>query len=289
MKQDVTTAQVILLIPALAPDEKLLKLLDAMKSSGWNDPIVLVDDGSGPDYRSVFDRAEALGCHVVRHAKNLGKGRGLKTGFNYCLDHFPSAVGCVTADADGQHTPTDITACADALRAHPQALVMGCRDFASAGVPLHNQLGNIITRNVMRLLCGVKVSDTQTGLRGISSSFMRHMLDVPGERFEYETNMLLETRAQQVAIQEVTIQTLYIEGNKSSHFNILVDSWRIYSQLLRSCGVAWLGWLIDLAVAVGLLGLLASVAPLGWVIALGVLLALKLALTLGHQLTIQRR
>ena len=283
------SSQVVLLIPALNPDQKLLALLEALKESGWTDPVLLVDDGSSPDHRDIFDRAATLGCHVVRHAKNLGKGRGLKTGFNYCLAHFPDAIGSVTADADGQHTPADIAACADALRASPQSLVMGCRDFASAGVPLRSQLGNIITRNVMRLFCHVRVTDTQTGLRGISSSFMRHMLDVPGERFEYETNMLLETRAQHVPIREVTIQTLYIEGNKSSHFHVLLDSWRIYSLILRFCGIAWLGLLIDLAVAAGLLWLLAPVAPLGWVIALGVVLCLKLAATLIQQLSLRKR
>lgn len=240
------SSQVVLLIPALNPDQKLLTLLEALRESGWTDPVLLVDDGSGPDYRDIFDRAEALGCHVVRHAKNLGKGRGLKTGFNYCLTHFPDAIGAVTADADGQHSPADIAACADALRASPQSLVMGCRDFASAGVPLRSQLGNIITRNVMRFLCHVRVTDTQTGLRGISSSFMCHMLDVPGERFEYETNMLLETRTAQAPIEEVSIQTLYIEGNKSSHFNPLLDSWRIYALLLKFCAASVIGFVVDI-------------------------------------------
>lgn len=287
MEQD--SNPVILLIPALDPDEKLLRLLDDMTAAGWSDPVVLVDDGSDLRCRAIFDRAQSLGCHLVRHARNLGKGRGLKTGFNYCLDHFPGAVGAITADADGQHSPADIIACADALRAHPQALIMGCRDFSAAGVPMHNQLGNRITRTAMRLLCGVKTSDSQTGLRGIPSGFMRHMLDVPGERFEYETNMLLETRRQHVDIDEVTIQTLYIEGNASSHFNVLTDSWRIYSQLLLFCGAAWLGLLIDLAVAAGLLWLLAPIAPPGWLAALGIVLGIKLALSLGRLLTGRKR
>lgn len=239
------TQQVVLLIPALDPDERLLDLIGAVKDS-WAGPILLVDDGSGPEYRDIFHRAESLGCDVVRHARNLGKGRGLKTGFNHCLTHYPDAIGCVTADADGQHTPEDIAACADALRAHPDALVLGCRDFSQSDVPARSQLGNRITRSFMRALCGVGVTDTQTGLRGISAAFMSHMLDVPGERFEYETNMLLETRAAQVPIQEVSIQTLYLEGNKSSHFNPLLDSWRIYALLLKFCAASIAGFAVDI-------------------------------------------
>ena len=246
MAQEGSPAQVALLIPALNPDQRLLELLAALRDT-WTGPVLLVDDGSDETCRPIFDQAEALGCDVVRHARNLGKGRGLKTGFNYLLTHYPAAIGCVTADADGQHSPQDIAACADALRAQPQALVLGCRDFSLSNVPARSQLGNRITRSFMRALCGVGVTDTQTGLRGISRDFMSHMLDVPGERFEYETNMLLETRTAQVPIQEVSIQTLYLEGNKSSHFNPLVGSWRIYKLLLKFCAASVIGFAVDIA------------------------------------------
>ncbi len=245
LAQNPSPAQVVLLIPALNPDRRLIDLVERMKDA-WDGPIVLVDDGSDDHHRGIFPEAEKLGCAVVTHAKNLGKGRGLKTGFNYILTHYPDAIGCVTADADGQHTPEDIAACADALRAKPEALVMGCRDFSAAGVPARSQLGNRITRSVMRFLCGVRTTDTQTGLRGISRAFMLHMLDVPGERFEYETNMLLETRSQEVPIHEVSIQTVYLEGNKSSHFNPLLDSARIYALLLKFCAASVAGFVVDI-------------------------------------------
>ena len=246
MAQAPFPAQVVLLIPALNPDQRLLELLERLKGA-WTGPVVLVDDGSDEAHRGIFTQAEEYGCQVVVHAKNLGKGRGLKTGFNYILTHFPDAVGCVTADADGQHTVEDIAACAGALAGDPKALVLGCRDFDAAGIPPRSRLGNRITRSFMRFLCGVGVTDTQTGLRGISTSFMRHMLDIPGERFEYETNMLLETRSQEVPIREVSIQTLYLDENKSSHFNPLLDSLRIYTLLLRFCAASVAGFVVDIA------------------------------------------
>ena len=246
MTREDAAGQVILLIPALNPDGRLLELLGALRDS-WSDPIVLVDDGSEARCREIFDRARAMGCQVVRHARNLGKGRGLKTGFNHCLTHFPHAIGCVTADADGQHTPRDIALCADALRTHPQSLILGCRDFSQSNVPARSMLGNRITRSFMGFLCGVRVTDTQTGLRAIPAAFMSHLLDVPGERFEYETNMLLETRTAQVPIHEVAIQTLYLESNKSSHFNPLLDSLRIYALLLKFCAASAVGFVVDIA------------------------------------------
>ncbi len=245
MKEHRSPAQVALLIPALNPDARLLELLDRLRGH-WDGPVVLVDDGSDQDHKGIFAQALERGCQVVVHAKNLGKGRGLKTGFNYILTHYPDAIGCVTADADGQHTVEDINACADALADAPSALVLGCRDFDAPGVPFKSRAGNRITRSVMRFLCGVGVTDTQTGLRGIPRDFMLHMLDVPGERFEYETNMLLETRTQNTPIREVSIQTVYLDNNSSSHFNPLLDSFRIYALLLKFCAASIVGFVVDI-------------------------------------------
>ncbi len=283
MEEESVSAQVVLLIPALDPDERLVTLLRDLEGV-WRDPILLVDDGSAPENRAFFRRAETMGCQVIRHARNLGKGRGLKTGFNHILTHFPQAIGCVTADADGQHTPADILKCADALRRDPRALVLGCRDFSRPEVPPRSKAGNRLTRRFMSALCGVRVSDTQTGLRAIPAAFMSHLLDLPGERFEFETNMLLETRAAQVPIREVPIQTLYIEENKSSHFNPLLDSVRIYALLLKFCTASIAGFVVDFALFALFTRLFAR-GPFGvWTIGVCTVLARVVSATVNYLL-----
>lgn len=220
--------QVPIVIPAYEPDEKLIGLLFKLQEAGFSD-IVLVDDGSGEAYGHFFIEAkETYGCKVLQHAVNQGKGRALKTAFNFCLKEFPDLPGVITADSDGQHTPECILSCASALAEHPGALVLGCRCFDGEDVPTRSEFGNKCTRVVMKYLTGITVSDTQTGLRGIPVDFMRQLLMVPGERFEFETNMLLETKKRKVPIVEVPIQTVYIEENKTSHFNPIKDSIKIY-------------------------------------------------------------
>ena len=215
-------------IPAYEPDENLLGLLKDLKEEGIG-PVLVVDDGSGPEYRELFGRARSeYGAKVLHHAVNLGKGRALKTAFNECLQSDPDAIGCVTADSDGQHTAACIRKCMEAMAEHPMALVMGCRDFDGKDVPSRSAFGNKATRLVMRYLAGVAVSDTQTGLRGIPRGLMARLMNVSGERFEFETNMLLETKAAQVPILEVPISTIYLEKNRSSHFRPIRDSARIY-------------------------------------------------------------
>ena len=220
--------EVPIVIPSYEPDEKLPALLKDLKAAGFQN-IVLVNDGSGEAYSRFFKEAESLyGCHVLHHAVNQGKGRALKTAFNYCLGKYENMPGAVTADSDGQHSPECILACVDAMLAHPQALILGCRCFEGEGIPPRSEFGNKCTRAVMKYLTGITVSDTQTGLRGIPASFMQKLLMVKGERFEFETNMLLETKSGQIPIVEVPIRTIYIEENKTSHFNPIKDSVKIY-------------------------------------------------------------
>ena len=108
-------SRVPIIIPSYEPDAELLKLCEALCGKGLTD-VVIVDDGSGPDYAPLFEEVETkYQFTVLRHAVNLGKGRGLKTAFNYLLNRGGDLVGCVTADSDGQHTPEDILRCIEAL------------------------------------------------------------------------------------------------------------------------------------------------------------------------------
>lgn len=225
--------QVVIVIPSLNPDEKLISLVQNLRKAGFV-YILLVNDGSRADCTHYFETAvREYGCRLYTHSVNLGKGRALKSAFNLILNEYPQCIGAVTVDSDGQHTMEDTLAVAKALVEHPDSLIMGCRNFKEEGIPKKNQLGNICTVYAVRLFCGIRVSDTQTGLRGISVPFMRRMMTVKGERFEYELNMLIEAKESGVPLFEVPIHTIYIENNKTSHFNPLLDSIRIYSVFLK--------------------------------------------------------
>lgn len=224
--------KVLVLIPAYRPDEKLIHLVRQLALIGMSD-IVIVIDGLDGRTSSVVERLrEMVECHLVFHVINLGKGRALKTGINYCLHSFKDAIGIVTADADGQHLPEDIKNIAETLIDNPTKLILGVRTF-DRNVPIKSKIGNILTRHVVSYLMGRKITDTQTGLRGIPVKDAYHFLKISGEKYEYEINMLMETTKQNIAIMEVPIRTVYIENNRGSHFNPLWDSMRIYFVLAR--------------------------------------------------------
>lgn len=234
-----------IIIPSLSPDERLVTLVEELKEEGFTH-ILVVNDGSTEEYNVFFEKTEKLGAEVVRHVVNQGKGRALKTAFHYVLQNWTDCVGVATIDSDGQHAVKDIIRCAKRLIEQPDSLVMGCRNFKQDNVPFKSSFGNILTSKVMHLLVGIKVSDTQTGLRAMSLDTARKFLSVSGERFEYETNMLLACKEQEIAIEEVSIDTIYYEGNKSTHFRPLQDSLLVYGMFLRFIVASLSSAVIDL-------------------------------------------
>lgn len=229
--QGSSTSLIPVIIPAYEPDERLIGLLEDFRKENIRD-VVIVNDGSGESYAEIFARAgrllEGIGGTILTHEVNRGKGRALKTAFSYVLECYPDAIGVVTADSDGQHTVDCIRSVRRRLEEKPSSLVLGVRTFDGEDIPWKSAFGNKLTMRVLAYVSGVRVSDTQTGLRGIPRDFMKRLIDVPGERFEFETQMLLET-ADRLPIEEVPIRTIYdSKENHQTHFNPLKDSIRIY-------------------------------------------------------------
>lgn len=225
---------ITVIIPSLDPDSKLLEVIAGVREQGFSD-ILLVDDGSAPKNQHFFSEAESqFHCHVLHHPKNLGKGRALKTAFAWILEHRPAIRGCVTIDGDNQHHPKDIAACVDRMLAgNCTEIVLGVRDFDAPNVPPKSRFGNKCTSFVFRAFCGLHVSDTQTGLRAFPLAFLPQMLEIAGERFEYETNMLLSCKNASIPLVEQTIRTIYIDENATTHFHPIKDSLRVYGIIIR--------------------------------------------------------
>ncbi len=252
-------SKIYVIIPSYEPTATLIQLCESLKQAGI-DSIIIVDDGSGDNYSDIFRTIENnLGCVVLHHAANLGKGRALKTAFNYILYEDPSLIGAVTADSDGQHTPDDIVRVMKALRQSPDSLILGCRNFHEKNIPWKSYLGNLLTKKFCSFLCGVDVSDTQTGLRGIPSVFLERLLSTPGERFDYETNMLLECN-DNIAIHEVPIKTIYeSKTSHKTHFDPLTDSIMIYKVILTYSLSSIASTIIDFIIFAILTGMRVSI------------------------------
>lgn len=232
----------MILIPAYEPSNRLINLIHQLMNL-CDYEIVVVDDGSGSAYKSIFDTVARFGCTVLSHERNRGKGAALKTGFQYILKTGKTA-GVVTADCDGQHLPKDIIRVAEAVRAHHETIVLGTRRFVGK-VPFRSRFGNRVTRFIFSFASGTKLTDTQTGLRGFGVEMLPWLCGISGDRFEYEMNMLLEAVPAGFQFKEVDIDTVYLEQNKSSHFHFLKDSFRVYWPIVKFSMSSLLSALLD--------------------------------------------
>ena len=227
--------KIAIIIPAYEPDERLVHLLLELDAKEMG-PVILVNDGSvGADYDSIFEESKRIiekrgGC-LLEHDINRGKGRALKTAFSYILNKRDDIVAAVTADSDGQHSSSCIQKVMDAIQENEDALVLGVRKFDLDGIPWKSRCGNTITVKVFKYVTGESVSDTQTGLRGIPRGYMQDLLDLKGERFEFEMRMLVDVVGKRKII-EVPIETIYdSKDNHQTHFDPFKDSARIYKVL----------------------------------------------------------
>jgi len=253
-----------ILIPAFRPGPELVDLIAQLAPTAVP-AVVIVDDGSGPEWQHVFDRCSAFAkVQVLRHRINLGKGAALKTGLRYVLQTFPDCAGVVTADADGQHHPGDIVRVAQNLERNPECLVLGWRQF-DRRVPVRSRIGNVCTRALSRVVLGQRVQDSQTGLRGLPVKLLPHLTDLQSDGYEFELDMLIASKHLGLRVVEERIQTIYAPGNPGSHFDPLRDSMKIYFVLFRftalSLGTAVLDNIVfALAIRMGLAAVTAQVA-----------------------------
>jgi len=232
------------LIPAYQPDARLPRLILELHRADPSTKIVVVDDGSGQKFSDIFEASATAGAHVISYEHNRGKGYALREGFTWIRDVAGDSPECVvTADADGQHTLNDIfrvgRTCTDTGKS-----VLGVREFVGH-VPARSRIGNTATSALFWLATGWKLKDTQTGLRAFPVALLPALLEVQGDRYEYELRVLLHLAKFRHPVTQIPIETIYEAGNPTSHFRPLQDSARIWAPLLKFAASSGVATIID--------------------------------------------
>jgi len=208
-------------IPVFNPEPGLLPLVRA--ASPHFGMVVVVDDGSveGCDaFETIAAGGELANVVLLRHERNRGKGAALKTAIRHLLGKVDFML---TLDGDGQHRIVDALAVARKAR-ETQGVVFGVRDFSGKEVPFRSWWGNRWTSIEVQLLFGYRLPDTQTGLRALPARLFEAMLQLPGERFEFEAQCFPLFHRLHESIGTVPIATVYIASNRASHFSPFRDT-----------------------------------------------------------------
>lgn len=224
MKDDVA-----IIIPAYNPGECLIELIDKLAENQYA-KIIVINDGSKS--KEIFEKIKHKAV-MLEHTVNQGKGKALKTGFNYCTKNMSNIIGVITVDADGQHAIEDINTIYEKLKIKRDSILLGSRNFDEANIPYRSKFGNKIISKILERKTKINIEDTQTGLRAIPIKYLQELEEISGERFEYETNMLMYCIKNNMQIEEIPINTIYIDKNKHSHFNVFMDSINIYKAVKK--------------------------------------------------------
>ncbi len=239
----------VILIPSLEPDERLPAYIENLVQNGFGH-VVVVDDGSAKSYQPIFERISKIpNTTVLHHDVNHGKGVALKTGYRWIAENLPDISGVITADADGQHTIPDCIHLAEELDKGERALYLGARDFSLPNVPPKSKSGNRFTSIMFKLMYGQWLDDTQTGLRAFRREDLDFMINISGERFEYEMNVLIACVRHKLPIISIPIETIYENENSGTHYHPFRDSMKIFKVLVlgfvKFMGASLLSTLVD--------------------------------------------
>lgn len=250
--------KIIAVIPAYEPPSAFIDYAKKLLSSKV-DNLIVVNDGSSEKYSEIFNNLAKLGVKIITYPRNMGKGFALKTAFSYIKDNVLEPYVVVTADCDGQHLVNDVITCAERATLMPNALTLGVRDFKNENVPKRSRFGNVATRRTFKILYGIDITDTQTGLRAFTNNVIDKVISVTGNGFEYEMNMLVSLYKLNVTFQEVKIETVYEEKqpdvNKRSHFKTFRDSVKVWGALFNNVKTYLLAILLSGIVEYGVFAL----------------------------------
>lgn len=185
--------------------------------------IMVIDDGSSDN---TADVARAHGAIVLKHTRNRGKGRALRTGFEYALQDGYELIA--TMDGDGQHDPMDLPRLFDHFRRTRPDILVGGRFDKRSSMPLHRRLNNWLVSTVGSALCGQKVPDFQSGYRFVKAEVLKN-IPLETERFETESELLIKAGRLGFRIESTPIITIY--GDEVSNVKVLREM-RLFTRLL---------------------------------------------------------
>jgi glycosyltransferase involved in cell wall biosynthesis len=217
-------SQTVAVIPAYH-DEKHIG--DIVRRTGQQlDHVLVIDDGSND---GTAQRARDAGAEVIVHNQNRGKGEAIKTGLRHCLAREVTWV--ILLDSDGQHLPEEIERflSAAASATHPLLFVGNRMDDASAMPFIRRVVNRYMSRRISHL-CGQRIPDTQCGFRMLHQQLIPELLG-GGDRFDYDTEVLIIASRKRYRIEPVPITTVY--SDQVSNIHPVRDALRFFKLMRR--------------------------------------------------------
>lgn len=200
----------------------LMDVVHAIEAMGL--PVLIVNDGSTDETATLLKGwAEPIrGRHVISYEANQGKAAALRRGFAEAQRlGFTHAA---TIDTDSQHDPADLHGLLALARENINAIVVGVRSISTDNYPAKSRVGRRVSNLLVRLLGGIRVDDSQCGLRVYPLAELAQLHTRAG-RYAFETEVLIRAGWANMKVVQVPIRCIYFDGNRRvSHFKPWRDS-----------------------------------------------------------------
>jgi glycosyltransferase involved in cell wall biosynthesis len=207
---------VIIIVPAYNEGPRVAKVIKAIPKyidvdkERFTTKVVVVEDGSSDD---TAEQARRAGATVLTHVMNCGAGAATRTGLKYAMRHGKDVAFIATIDADGQHATEDIETMIHYAHKNNCDMVVGNRlhEGNKKDMPFHRVFGNKVLTFISRVLFGIKIQDTQSGLRLYHPRALRAVSDYTIDRYGFCTETLWLAGRAKLKIGEVHIAVKYFD------------------------------------------------------------------------------
>lgn len=224
---------IALIIPAYNPLPSLVPFIQSLQELQVRD-IIVINDGSDEKCKPTFEQIKQLGCIVLHHSSNLGKGKALKTGFKYILNYPKKVQGVITVGAHGQHRLEDVERIIHTSHLFSDGIVLAVRQFRSKDVPLINKFANRAASMLFETFFHKRLLDIQSGLRYLPLHHLFWLKNVPGSGFNFDTNMLVEAIERDIPIYEVPIGRVRVKKNSVIFYDEILHPSLMLQQIWQS-------------------------------------------------------
>lgn len=226
--------KVIIVIPAYNPLQFIVQFIEKLVVLQPK-RIVIVNDGSNPRYISIFKKlAQFQEVHIISYEHNMGKGYAIKSALQYIVTSEKNYSGILTVGADNQHKIEDIEKIIETKDLFSDGLIIGVRQFRHNDLPIKNFLGNRAASILFELLFRKRLLDIQSGLRYIPKEAVVWVRKVPGQRFNFDTNMLIEAIHRKIPIYEVPIGDAKMSKNSFMYYDEILSAKLMLKQIWQS-------------------------------------------------------
>jgi UDP-N-acetylglucosamine---dolichyl-phosphate N-acetylglucosaminyltransferase len=220
--------KIFVILPAYNEEKTIANVMDDLMEMGFE--VLVVDDGSKDNTYNIANNIIQENKHgfICKHLLNRGLGAALRTGIEASLMEDPDVI--VTFDADGQHDPQDILNVSKPIINGDADVVVGKRNFRE--MPWSKKFGNQIMNVITLIFYGIKVNDSQSGLRAFNRKAAESIM-INARDYGVSSEIVGEVKRHNLRLKEVMIKTIYTEYSMTKGTN-LVEGLKILSKLIMN-------------------------------------------------------